>query len=723
MKLKIKNFRSIDEKDIDLPETGLVRIAGDSGTGKSTVIDSLVWGLYGDTLVKGIKPLTGSKKPVVTIERNGQVITRQNSPSRLLIESNQYENEAAQAFIDNFLNMGAEVFQSCSYIKQKLKGSLLSYTAADQLRFVQKIAFGEQDPEAHKLKISNLIKELESEIKVATGQLGLLAEIAQNAKKTHETNLQRLTEQKKPSFTAEERQHINKQADQANSQLCETQNKLDELNDIIVINKDAINDSNSTYKNNIKNIEEQKAILKAKQEELYSLETPDSKYTLEKIAAAYSLIQAQSVWLVESIAAVKKLQKIQTITEKHGESKNIELTISNLSKQLHEQEQKITELKQQKYMAELSSKGLPCPHCTQPVIVSAGTLTKVHEHKGKAASEIQKEIDAAQMIQDKIDNERSALVHLHRELKGLLDETTQLSDPPLPAAQTQEQLKQFQEKIKKIEDAVKSYNIKGKILNSDISVATDKIAKLTQESDDIARVIQSRKSKLEAAIQEYEKVNKSLNNYKTMVSELKEKNKLIEIDEIYEKQLKQCQSDVNISLVGLGEAQGKYEKALKEQLVGEQKLKHALKLKELSDTAATQSIADTLNAINQHAKVYTELLFPNQGTVITLNNVRINKNDSVRAKMSVSVFHKGMEYDSLDQLSGGEQNRAMLAFQLALSDLFNSHILLLDEAFAGAHTELKNDCIESLRSVSSRKLVIIVEHGLDDGLFDEVIYV
>jgi ABC-type branched-subunit amino acid transport system ATPase component len=58
-----------------------------------------------------------------------------------------------------------------------------------------------------------------------------------------------------------------------------------------------------------------------------------------------------------------------------------------------------------------------------------------------------------------------------------------------------------------------------------------------------------------------------------------------------------------------------------------------------------------------------------------------------------------------------------------LSDLFNSPILLLDEAFAGAHTELKNDCIESLRSVASRKLVVIVEHGLDDGLFDEVIYV
>jgi exonuclease SbcC len=721
VKLTIKNFRSVEDKEFELPKTGLIRLAGDSGTGKSTIVEALVWALYGDALVKGVKPLTGTKKPVVTLQLNEHTILRQNSPNRLNVGN--YENEAAQAIIDAHLQMNSEIFQSCSYIKQKLKGSLLSYTAADQLRFVQKIAFGEEDPEAHKLKIANLIKELESSIKVAAGQLGLLAEMAQNAKNTHETNLQRLAEQQKPSFTTEERQKISERAAQANSQLRDTQEKLDDLHDIIVTNKDAINDSNSTHKNHIKNIEEQKANLKVKQEELASLETPDSKYTPEKIAAAYALIQAQSVWLVESMAAVKKLQKIQAITEKHGDSKNIESTISNLSKQLHEQEQKITELKQQKYMAELSSKGLPCPHCAQPVIVSNGALTKVHEHKGKSASEVQKEIDAVQATQDKIDNERNALVHLHRELKGLLVETTQLSDPPLPAAQTQEQLKQFQEKIKKIEDAVKSYEIKGKILNSDVDTATQKIAKLTQESDDLARVIQFKQSKLESAIQEYEKVKESFSDCETMVSELKKKIQLIEIDEIYEKQLKQCQSDADKSLVSAKEAQGKYEKALKEQLAAERKLKHALKLKELSDTAATQSIADILNAINQHAKAYTELLFPNQGTVIALNNVRLNKDESVRAKMSTSVFHKGMEYDSLDQLSGGEQNRAMLAFQLALSDLFNSPILLLDEAFAGAHTELKVDCLEGLRSVSSRKLVIVVEHGLDDGLFDEVIYV
>jgi DNA repair exonuclease SbcCD ATPase subunit len=723
MKLKIKNFRSIDEKDIELPETGLVRIAGDSGTGKSTVIESLVWGLYGDALVKGIKPLTGSKKPIVTIESNGQVITRQNSPNRLLVESNGYENEAAQAFIDSILNMNAEIFQSCSYIKQKLKGSLLSYTAADQLRFVQKIAFGNEDPEAHKLKIAALIKETENKIEVNAGQVSLLAEMVKSAQNDLEQAKQRMNEAPRPRYTSDERAVILKKAKELTTEYKNTnhayqnkQNELGKADNLLDQLKESIESITAELKEERKNLE-------SNNKDLESLVVPDSKYTPEKIKAADELIRAQTIWLTRSEESVKKLQKIQEIVTKHGDIETIQKTIDDLSTKIFEQKRKIESLNHQIYQAELSAEGMPCPHCSELVSISGNYLIKSNDYNGHSPSELNKEREVAKKLRDKLDDEHISLLHLQKELKSLMEQTSELGETPLPAAQTHEQLRQFEEKIKNINSLVTAYNIKLPIIQDRIKESTEKIVNLEKDLATKKQKKEETKTLIETLAHKVAKLLFLGQRLDADLGEMAESIKSAEMDDIYEIHLKQSEQDVERYSKKAKEAQDKYDDMLQQQTSNEFKLKNVLKLKELSDTAATQSIADILNAINQHAKVYTELLFPNQGTVITLNNVRLNKDDSVRAKMSVSVFHKGMEYDSLDQLSGGEQNRAMLAFQLALSDLFNSPILLLDEAFAGAHTELKNDCIESLRSVSGRKLVIIVEHGLDDGLFDEVIYI
>ena len=46
---------------------------------------------------------------------------------------------------------------------------------------------------------------------------------------------------------------------------------------------------------------------------------------------------------------------------------------------------------------------------------------------------------------------------------------------------------------------------------------------------------------------------------------------------------------------------------------------------------------------------------------------------------------------------------------------------MLDEAFSGLQTELKEDCIEALRTVALKKLIILTEHGTNDAIFDDVI--
>jgi exonuclease SbcC len=723
MKIKIQNFRSIESKEIELPNTGLVRIGGDSGAGKSTFLDAISWGLYGEAVAKGVKPLTGSKKPVVSITFRDMPVMRQNSPNRLLIESNQYENEAAQAFIDATLGMNADTFQACSYIKQKLKGSLLSFSPAEQLRFVQKIAFGADDPEVHKAKISAMIKEIEGTIKTQASELTLLAEMAQSAKSAQESAELRLSEQKKPIYTAAERLFLFADADIIKQKYKDAEKNFNEKKKLLEDTKDATRDLQNVIINLENALNEHTNNLAEQKDKLNSLTSPDDRYTSEKIKAAYSLIQSQTVWLAKSTEAVKKLQKIQNIVQKHGNAGQIDKSLADIADKLKELKIREAEFKKQKYTLEINQNALVCPHCEQQVLLSNDKLIKTETPHVLSLKEVLQELDKVSGLLDKLYKSQSELWSIKKELTELQTETTELGPAPLPAAQTQEQVNQFQEKIKAIELSVSKYNFAKSSFEAEIQKLEANITK-TKAS------LAENQPKLDALMTEGKSIYKELalaqielDNCAADVAELKERLQVIEIDEIYEKQLKQAQQDAEKSIERAKEAQGKYEAKLKSQLAAENKLKKTLKLKELSDAAATQSVADILSSINVHAKTYTELLFPNQGTTITLNNVRLNKDESVRAKMSTSVFHKGVEYDSLDQLSGGEQNRAMLAFQLALSDLFNSPILLLDEAFAGAHTELKNDCIESLRSVASRKLVVIVEHGLDDGLFDEVIYV
>ena len=75
----------------------------------------------------------------------------------------------------------------------------------------------------------------------------------------------------------------------------------------------------------------------------------------------------------------------------------------------------------------------------------------------------------------------------------------------------------------------------------------------------------------------------------------------------------------------------------------------------------------------------------------------------------------------ISMLSGGESARVSLAFTLALSEIFNSPIIMLDECTASLDEELTNTVFNSIKSTFNDKLVIIVAHQISEALFDKVI--
>ena len=90
--------------------------------------------------------------------------------------------------------------------------------------------------------------------------------------------------------------------------------------------------------------------------------------------------------------------------------------------------------------------------------------------------------------------------------------------------------------------------------------------------------------------------------------------------------------------------------------------------------------------------------------------------------MSVEITHNGYPC-GLSDMSGGEQSRLVLAYQLALSSLYKSPILLLDEPFKGLDVDAQDACLDALKHYSLDKLVIIADHVTQTSIYDSVIHI
>ena len=90
--LRLRNYRSIRNLNLDFPESGLLGIVGDNGAGKSSILESIAWALYGSQAIRGkAEGLTtvGEKGCKVILEfdqgGNSYVLTRSLKNAKLTL--------------------------------------------------------------------------------------------------------------------------------------------------------------------------------------------------------------------------------------------------------------------------------------------------------------------------------------------------------------------------------------------------------------------------------------------------------------------------------------------------------------------------------------------------------------------------------------------------------------------------------------------------------------
>ena len=145
----------------------------------------------------------------------------------------------------------------------------------------------------------------------------------------------------------------------------------------------------------------------------------------------------------------------------------------------------------------------------------------------------------------------------------------------------------------------------------------------------------------------------------------------------------------------------------------------SIQLKEKIMEAESIAIKNVIHSINTHANVYLESFFSDTPISVQLQPFKETKKQ-IKPTINITVEYKGMEIE-LNMLSGGELSRVILAYTLALSEIFNTPLLMLDECTSSLDEELTNDVFSSIKEHFSEKNTLIIAHQVVTGTFDNMV--
>lgn len=164
MKLILKNFRSHLDYEVEFKDGMVHFLKGDSGTGKSTIFQAIIWALYGkEQLVCNHDHPTQKMWVILHIE--DMIIYRQKYPCavKVTFRDVEYLNDIAEDMIvQQFGEL--DVWMASSYLMQSKGHPFLEFSRKNRMKLLNHIAFGGEDPTPRLLKIDEVIKNCEKEL-------------------------------------------------------------------------------------------------------------------------------------------------------------------------------------------------------------------------------------------------------------------------------------------------------------------------------------------------------------------------------------------------------------------------------------------------------------------------------------------------------------------------------------------------------------------------------
>ena len=771
MELSIKNFRSIrDEKYIF--SKGNTLITGESGAGKSTILESIIWCFYGGP---NVLPY-GNKKKIVTkteIKIDEMIITRTKPPDKCQIlfkDGKKLEHDEAQSYIDKMFG-SKNLWETSSYLKQDNRSNLLFSSGQEKFHLVKEIIFGgenkESSPEFYLDKLSVFSKNIDTELNVLQGKIEISKETLNNSIENFNSYDDMEKNKQKLSKSLSKYEAIYDAIEKLKSQisLLEMNEKNKEKLKIIIkeltkfpsLSLDLIqkwkiwhrsSEELSKYDTSIEkvicddSVEDLETDLKFLERDYkeYKLNSDKCKrlngnYDQEDISD--KILETESE--IEKIKAFKNYSNLMDNIQKIKDSiQNIEENIKKLNqkekpysdgfnfilKKMNCEEGPFNKDKMSELTDKLSSVQtdyLKCPHCNKNTVLEKNTLI-IKECSFMKKQELEK-------IKKNLNN-----ISQFYEKKKKLDS----------------ELENYQEMLskmkipEKVKEAIGDVSILKKYifdLNSVTIIDYDK--DLLESKKSLLKRLRYQ-NKIESLQEEIEK------NYDSVFTEYKVPDNFNTYFEKYkrfisEKEILECNIK-ELENKNLEESKEKLEKLSKTLTdldnfkLYQQILEKNKKIESLDQEYKILMVKrESCSIIKKIIEEESALTFENmiQNFNDTLNEIvgeifedisiqlgmfkKLKSRGELKPQFNMKVFLKGNEYDNLNFLSGGEKDRISIALTLTLSTLLNTPIIMFDESMSSLDEEMRERCLELIKKYAGDKILINICHSTVEGYYDTII--
>lgn len=158
----------------------------------------------------------------------------------------------------------------------------------------------------------------------------------------------------------------------------------------------------------------------------------------------------------------------------------------------------------------------------------------------------------------------------------------------------------------------------------------------------------------------------------------------------------------------------------KQEKICNKKYSAAMILRETILESESIAMIQVINSINNHAQIYLDEFFPDNPISARLVPYKQTKKGDKKPQINLEIEYKGMEC-GLGRLSGGQKSRVVLSFTLALADMFNLPLVMLDECTSSLDEEMNSIVMNTLQQNFRDKLVIVIAHQSIEGVYDNII--
>lgn len=171
MYLHIKGFRSIQQYECNFQPENITLISGQSGIGKTTIMNSIFWCLYGT--LKNVRKFGTKSGPCKVSMELGQEeslscmkITRSKSPESLLFEETtidgfhiEWKDVEAQEKINQLFG-SSDIWLSSCYLRQGTRNKFLESSPSERLLLLSELCFSSDPPDVYLEKIDEKCKSV-----------------------------------------------------------------------------------------------------------------------------------------------------------------------------------------------------------------------------------------------------------------------------------------------------------------------------------------------------------------------------------------------------------------------------------------------------------------------------------------------------------------------------------------------------------------------------------